>query len=512
MNLVEEILIKNTNINGSKIAVIFEDESISRSQLVEDLEKMALFLEKQGISPDDRVLLLLNDTPMFFLAFLGTIAMGAIPVPINPKTSIETLEKMLEDSRARGVFMESENLETYGSVIQKSKYLNDQHIFIQNKYGSFKDFQSFVSIKDINLKEYDNSSFKYYQKKSNSVSFWQYTSGTTGFPKAVLHSQETMLLNTQLFAINTIKINENDVVLSIPKMFFGYALGNSLFFPLISGATVILDASWFNVDVVLSLIKKHKPTILWAGPKIYQIFLKQENTLDKTIFDCINIYFSAGADMPAALNKRWHQSFKKYVRNGIGATEMGHVFMTTTQDEEIYSTGKVVNGYSIKLCDNEGIEVENSQGELWIKPPYKPLGYWENDNANTQKFRDGWYKSGDLFQKNEDNTYSYVGRADDLFKVNGRWVVPLELENYILGECKDLDEVAVVGCKNHEQEIEPVMFLVTKNNTPELLENIKNLLINKYERYKIPVKYIILDLLPKNENGKLLRNKLIEMS
>jgi acyl-coenzyme A synthetase/AMP-(fatty) acid ligase len=239
--------------------------------------------------------------------------------------------------------------------------------------------------------------------------------------------------------------------------------------------------------------------------------LKNQHLIDKSLFESIRLYYSAGADIPATLNQSWQQSFGRFVRNGIGTTEIGHVFMTTTTDDEIYTTGKVVSGYTVKLCDENGTETNNGQGELWVKPPYHLLGYWENNDANHQKFQQGWYRTGDMFVVNDDSTYSYVGRADDLFKVNGRWIAPLEIENFVLSEFKDIEDVAVVGVKNEEREDIPAMFLVSKSEETELFERLKLKLSQKFERYKIPVKMIMLKELPKNENGKLLRRKLINL-
>lgn len=508
LNLAEILLRKSDSFSDDSPSIIFEEDIYTRRQIRNVTEKLGIYLESQHITPDDRIILLLNDTPFFVVAFLAVISIGAIPVPINPKISIDSLEAILQDSRPRGIFIEECEMKRLQQVVNFEIFKDN--IFVQDKFQSHKGEHSYNSLSPHWETKNLSDKFNYYQKKPESVAFWQYTSGTTGFPKAVMHTQEVMLYNTEQFAQNTLNINSKDVILSVPKMFFGYGLGNSLFFPLLTGSTVILEAGWFDIEELIENIDFHTPTVLFAVPKVYSLILKKADTLRKGIFDSIRIFYSAGSHLPKSLNERWEKHFGKPILDGIGSTEIGHVFISNNIENPLKGkTGFPVNGYEVKICDENSNVVNHQEvGELWVKPNYKLLGYWENNSATLQKYYNGWYKSGDLFMKNLDNSFSYVGRADDLFKVNGRWIAPLEIEQAILTNFEVIEDAALIGVQDEDENEIPVMYLQTSFDDETLNTKINEYLINHFERYKIPNTYIQKREFPRNENGKLLRKKL----
>jgi acyl-coenzyme A synthetase/AMP-(fatty) acid ligase len=436
------------------------------------------------------------------VAFLAVMSIGAIPVPINPKIGIDSLAVILKDSRPRAVFIEKDEIDRISEKLIDFQHLINNNIFIQDIFLPHKTTHHFTSLLPIWQQKQLQKPFEYYLKKPESVAFWQYTSGTTGFPKAVMHTQEVMIFNTEQFAKNTLAIGNKDIILSVPKMFFGYGLGNSLFFPLLTGGTVILEAGWFDIETLIENIDYHTPTVLFAVPKVYSLLLKRAST--------IRLFYSAGSHLPKGLNERWEQHFGKPILDGIGSTEIGHVFISNTLENPLVGkTGFPVEGYDVKICDaHENLVNPQEVGELWVKPTYHLLGYWENNTATLQKYTNGWYRSGDLFLQNIDQSYSYVGRADDLFKVNGRWIAPLEIEQFILTKFELVEDAALIGVHDEEGHEIPVMYLQTTFDDEWLKEKIHQQLINQFESYKIPVTYIQVRDFPKNENGKLLRKKL----
>ncbi len=511
MNLAELLLKSLIEKDGDQPFIYYQQKNYSGQEIQRLTTQLVWFLKKQNVSPDDRVLLLLNDSPFYICTFLATIAMGAIPVPINPRTQKEGLNYILNDSRAKAIFVENYALEDFKSI--NNEYLKKEFVFSEEIVNyTIENQNAICSLEKKCSKECSFSTIKFYQKKNNSVAFWQYTSGTTGQPKAVLQSNELMLLNVENFAKNTLKIDENDIIMSVPKMFFGYGLGNTLFFSMLCKASVVIEPEWFELDTFLRNIQLYKPTICFALPKVYSLILANLDKINKSDFQQIRVFYSAGAHLPKELNERWKKVFGNYILDGIGSTEIGHVFISNIpQTPTPWATGYPVAGYDVKICDeNENQVLQGQKGELWVKPTVNLLGYWENNIANQTKFKDGWYKTGDVFVQNNDNSFSYLSRKDDLFKINGRWVVPAEIERLVLANFTMIEECALLGIADEEGHTMAVLYVVTKYDMENLEEEIKLFLKSQTDSYKVPKKLIQGRMLSKNENGKLERHKLID--
>jgi len=509
INLAEEIS-KALVAVGDKVVITYKEHRVFAPELNQKIKDLAnAFLLNHIVSSDQRVLLIQRDTPSFVYSFLAVVAIGAIPVPLNPKIEGNTLKYILADSRAAAVIVDSKEFGRLREVLQSSVYLEKNKIIVDGQYADFDVSEPELVLLGQLMHSFSADSFRFYHKKKNSVAFWQYTSGTTGMPKAVQHSQETMLVNTNTFAVNVLGINENDRLYSIPKMFFGYGLGNSLFFPLLTGASVLLDDSWPGLDTIIGNISKFKPTVLFAVPAIYSLILKNIDTIDQSIFNEVRLFVSAGAPLPEDINLQWQQHFGQLITDGIGCTEIGHIYLTNMPPMIIPgATGWPVDGYEVKLINDEGEEVDNL-GELCIRPTYHSLGYWENPGKTNERFRNEWYRSGDLFERDEETgAYYYKDRKDNLFKAfNGRWVNPSDIEPLLIKQFK-FRECALVGRLNNEGLVVPVLFVCSDHQPDE--EVIGGFLKQHVESYKIPRKIFYMQELPRNENGKVVRNRLTE--
>ncbi|MFD0963071.1 AMP-binding protein [Pseudofulvibacter geojedonensis] len=511
-NLTKQLFVGN-NIPFGQSALIWNNNEFTRDELFENIIKTADYLLKSGLKQDERIILLLNDTPAIYEFFLGAIAIGAIPVLINPKTKLEDLSYILNDSEATSVVSEirplkeieeifncSLFLKSRNNIIIQDKYVSNQEIIRKNKEYFYPRFSKTVFIEEEDLE------MTFVVKSKDEPAFWQYTSGTTGKPKAVVHSQMSMLSNTINFAQETLKITSKDRVYSIPKMFFGYGLGNSLFFPIWTGATVIIDDHWPSMDRITNIIEKYKPTVFFAVPKIYGALLKYEKEVN---YGGVRIFYSAGSNLNATVNNKWKEATGKYVTQGIGCTEIGHVYISTIPTKEnINATGVPVQGFNVKLVKEEGEE----HGELYIQPSYKLLGYHGVKNQN--KFiEDNWYKTSDNFSQDKEGDFIFSSRVDDMFKINGRMVVPSVIENYVL-ENYAVNEAVFVAIEDKKMsDVSSYLCITLLDNTTNasvLKGDLERKLSEKFPSYMCPKQVVVFDGFQYNSNGKIIKKNIIE--
>lgn len=511
MNLAESIF-EHILFNNNEAQIVYKEKVISGREIVKNSLALSRAFKDLNFMSEQRVVLVMKDTPAFVYAFLGLVAIGCVPVPVNPKIEEEVLSFILDDSRASGVIIDSDEYSRIRILLQKSEYLSPERILIDTTNSSEPGSEERMHVNDlVSLNKSNTTDFPFYHSKPCSIAFWQYTSGTTGMPKAVQHSQEAMLSNTNKFAINTIGINRDDKVVSVPKMFFGYGLGNSFFFPLITGASVLLDSDWPSLEKIIQNIRSFKPTVFFGVPKMYSMIMRNTNLFKDEEFDSIRIFFSAGAHLPEKLNEDWRMLTGKSIVNGIGCTEIGHVFLSNNPESVVANvSGWPVAGYDIRITDlqNQDIEVSiGSIGELCVKCPYELGKYWENHSGNEHKFRQGWYYSGDLCKVDESGGYVFLGRKDNLFKINGRWVNPEEIEIKILS-LFGIEECALVEIEDEDELNSAILFAVCKKDYSISTHEFLNELNGHFPGYKRPKQVIFLDELPKNANGKISRRSL----
>ncbi|QJB37408.1 AMP-binding protein [Chitinophaga oryzae] len=474
--------------------IVCKGESVSAHRLTRQVQELAGAFS--GIAPEQRALLLLKDKPAFHYIFLALATVGIVPVPVNPRVDLPTLEHILLDSRAVMIIVDPDELERVKPALAVSPFLSPDLIFTDDPAAQHSVFSLPAA-----------TAPAYYYRKPNSIAFWQYTSGTTGKPKAVQHSQEAMLAATRHFAVETLGIGPQDRIYSVPKMFFGYGLGNSFFFPLLTGAGVLLDDAWPTIDNIAANIHHYRPTVFFGVPKVYAMLLKQRPAGLVEALQHVRIFFSAGSTLPASLYEEWKAFTGKPILDGIGSTETGHVFLSNSPASHTAgSTGKPVSGYQLRLeYAGEPLSDRLQVGELCVRSPYALAGYWEDPVRTNQKFRDGWYYTGDLFSMETNGTYTYFGRKDELFKSNGRWVNPLAFESALLNAVSDVEECVLLDLPDDENLTCTLLLLVGKADTRDTVTQFINECTESHYR---PREMLYLPELPRNANGKLSRTEL----
>ena len=347
---------------------------------------------------------------------------------------------------------------------------------------------------------------------SDEVAFWLYTSGSTGDPKAVKHVHSSLMATARLFGQGVLGIREDDVVYSAAKLYFAYGLGNAMTFPMSVGATSVLLPHRATPDAVFALMRRHRPTVFFGVPTLYAAMLAHKDISTGCGSDRLRVCVSAGEALPAPLGQRWRDAVGVDILDGIGSTELLQTFLSNRPDEVRYgSTGKPVPGYELKIIDDSGREVADGEiGELIVRGPSAGDGYWNQRAKSRRTFVGEWTYTGDKFLRDAEGYYRYCGRTDDMFKVNGMWVSPFDVEAALVSHEAVL-EAAVIGKQDADGLIKPKAFIVLKNGyaaDEHLLESLKRHVKERAGPWKYPRWIAIRAELPKTATGKIQRFKL----
>lgn len=510
LNLTEQLL---TRIKSpQKPAYLFKGREVSYEQMTCQIAHIATGLSELGFKKRDRLLLLLNDSPAFVSAFLGAVWIGVIPVPVNPRLRKPSLQHIISDSDARGIVCEMDNWQTIQETLSETEKTEILPI-LQDIYPASPANAS-IHLYSLAATLHTNKQVPFVSIGSPEAAFWQYTSGTTGLPKAVRHSSTGILQNAKLYAEGVLGLSDYDRIYSTAKMFFGYGLGNSLFFNLAHNATALLDDQW-DPGRIVDNVEVLRPTMFFSVPAIYNLFVDTGDRLVEGIEQGAR-YCSAGSPLPASLFNAWRYRYDVEILDGIGATEVGHIFLSNRPGHtRSGTTGVPVRGYEVELRNNDKGEIVDSRGRgvLYVRGPSVGLGYHNDPARSAERFADGWYRTGDVFIRDETGFYEFVGREDDLFKVNGRWVAPHQIESFVLSNFGHVKETALIPRKTSDGLLEPVLFLAIdqRDRTPAAVCEVNRYLCEAFETYKLPRAYYFIDTLPKNDNGKPMRERLVRL-
>jgi|SRR5450830_105040 len=465
---------------------------LSYRQLDQLVRLQAAELCQKGADVDDRIFIALDDGPELAILFFAALAMGALPIVLNPKLDLAAIVQLVADARPTLCFVQPDRADQWTGA-------PGLHLL---ETGAHRHWLTWLSP--------NNQWQAFALKAAEAPVLIQYTSGSTGQPKGVIHSARSILACCEDFAAGQLGLNENDVLYSVPKTFFGYGMGNSLFFPLYVGASAILDGAWPSAQRVRILLTQYRPSVLFAVPTLYGMLLEDAIEPDEM---ALRLAFSAGAPLPPNIAKRWQQRFGISLHDGIGATELGHVFATSYPDaHHPGKVGRMLPGWHSRIVDALGQDVISGEcGVLMVKAPGMAVGYWERPDDQAARFNDGWYRTGDLFSQDAQGVLSFHGREDDRFKVFGRWVVPVEVENLLISWLPELrDCYLVAGCT--EDECRPVLFVRAPGSANDLTQRIEGFLQTHLESYKRPVRIACLEEIPVNRNGKPDRRALSHMA
>ena len=473
------------------------EELAHRSSLMADL------FATHGIRREDRVAMLVLDQLEFPVIFWGSLKCGAIPVAINTMLPPDAYVAILQDSRARALFVSSEIVPAIEPIIDRLTHL-EKIFVIGNDSGQYINF-------DAELDQCLPS--ETLEAVADECAFWLYSSGSTGQPKGVRHAHGNLRFTADAYGAQILNIEADDVVFSAAKLFFAYGLGNSMTFPMSVGATALLYNGRPTPDSVVNVLNTRKPSIFYAVPTLYAALNSQLDSgkfnLDANLRRCI----SAGEALPEEVGKSWERLSSCEILDGVGSTEMLHIFLSNRSGSVAYGTsGTAVPGYKFRLVDESGASAPPGEvGELLVDGDSSALDYWNQRAKSRSTFEGRWTRTGDKYTCRDDGRFVYCGRTDDMFKVSGIWVSPFEVEQSLASHSSVLEAAVVSACDSEGLE-KPKAFVVLKDGADS--RGIRNALIEHVKaqigNWKYPRWIEIVDDLPKTSTGKIQRFKLRE--
>jgi len=484
---------------GDRIAFTDPWRSLTYAELDAASARFAEGLKQAGIERERRIALVMLDTIDFPIAFWGALRAGVIPVPINTLLPADITGYILQDSRAAALFVSAPLLEPL-----KSAAHGVGQVVVSNPDGSACGFTDFLAGNPPPISECS----------SDETAFWLYSSGSTGAPKGVRHVHSSLRATADTYAANVLKLTPDDVVFSVAKLFFAYGLGNSMTFPLAAGASAVLLPDRPTPDAVLEMMRRHRPTIFAGVPTLYAALLAHPELGPGAGSDRLRLCISAGEPLPEHVGQRWRDKTGVDILDGIGSTEMLHIFLSNRPGDIRYgSTGKPVPGYELRILDEAGNDVPDGEaGELVVRGPSAADGYWGQRDKSRRTFRGEWTHTGDTYTRDTQGYYRYCGRQDDMLKVGGIWVSPFEVEEALIAHSTVL-EAAVVGHPDGDGLIKPKAFVVLQENAlnqdrAALRETLQNSVKDRIGVWKYPRWIEFVETLPKTATGKIQRYKL----
>jgi benzoate-CoA ligase len=486
----------------NKTCLYFRDETYTYGETVRRANRMGNALRELGVEIEDRVLIVLPDCPEFVWTWFGASRIGAVITMVNPLLPAEDYKYYLDYTRASCAVIHESLLKNFEEAAKDAPYL--RHVIVVGReQGIFHSYKQTVNSQSDELTPADTH--------RDDIAIWLFTSGSTGRPKGAVHLQHDLPYNTEVFAKHTIGVHENDLTISVPKLFFGYATGTNLLFPFaVGGATALFDER-STPEKLFEVIERYRPTILTTVPTMINAMLNMEGGAQRDL-SSLRFCYSAGEALPIELYTRWMETFGVEIYDGIGSAEMFHIYITNRpNDVKPGSLGRIVKGYEARIVDAEGKEVATGEmGTLRIKGDSAALCYWNAHEKSKETFAGDWCTTGDQFHLDEEGYYWYHGRTDEMLKVSGVFVAPAEIENCLL-QHEAVLEAAVVGHEAGDGLIKPKAFVVLRRPaeaSDQLVRNIKEFVKSKIALYKYPRWIEFVSSLPKNDRGKIDRKKL----
>lgn len=500
----------------NKVCLYFQDQTYTYGDTARMSNRVGNTLRELGVEVEDRVLIVLPDCPEFVWTWFGAARIGAVITMVNPLLPAEDYKYYLDYTRAKVAIVHESLLATFNEAAAQARYLSgvlvvgehepDHDLDFTNDSLIWASFTGAVLAAEQECVAADTH--------RDDIAIWLFTSGSTGHPKGAVHLQHDLPFNTEVFAKQTMGVNESDVTVSVPKLFFGYATGTNLLFPFAVGGATALFAERSTPEKLFEVIERYRPTILTTVPTMINSMLNAPDAAARDL-SSLRFCYSAGEALPVELYERWKKNLGVEICDGIGSAEMFHIYITNRPgDVKPGSLGRVVDGYEARIVAADGHEVAAGEmGTLKIKGDSAALCYWNAHEKSKETFAGDWCTTGDQFHVDEDGYYWYHGRTDDMLKVSGIFVAPAEIENCLL-QHEAVLECAVIGHDDGDGLVKPKAFIVLKDQSPQsnfqsrLAEELRDYVKTHLAPYKYPRWIEFVSSLPKNDRGKIDRKKL----
>jgi benzoate-CoA ligase family protein len=502
-----ELLDRNLEAGrGDKVAIRRGDETVTYAELAERSHAFAAALREAGVRREERVLLVLDDSPAWPTAFVGAMRIGAVPVPVSFLDRPHNFAHYLRDSYARVVVVESAVADTLRGVLDELP----GELTVWSANGDAEGAEPLSELLD----RHAGAEVATVDTHRDDMAFWLYSSGSTGRPKGVVHLHHDIPYTCETYAREVLGITEEDVTFSSTKLYHAYGLGNNFSFPYSVGASTVLLAGRPSPPAILETAQRHRPTLFFSVPTLYNAML---NLPDAAAYDLSSVRLCVAAAEPLSptVLKRWRKTYGLDILDGIGSTEMLHIYCSNRPDRIVPGTsGDAVPGYELRLLDDEGVEVADGEiGNMHVRGDSAHAFYWHQHDRTKATLKGDWFFTGDRYRRNEAGAYVYEGRADDMIKVGGLWVSPIEVEN-ALAEHPLVVECAAVGVRAEETTRVKAYVICREHDqgSGELETELQEWCKERLRRYEYPHYFEFVEELPKTLTGKIQRYKLREMA
>ena len=476
--------------------------TLSFADLARETGRLAHLFERHGVRREERAAMLVLDQIEFPIIFWGSLKAGVVPIALNTLLTAKVYDAILRDSRARALFVSHELLPVIEPVLKTNPYLDKVFVIGGESDGAHLSFEKELTRCEIR---------EPIPARADECAFWLYSSGSTGEPKGVRHVHGSLKFTADTYGSQVLQIERDDIVFSAAKMFFAYGLGNAMTFPLSVGATTVLLSSRPTPDSVFDIMRRFKPTVFCGVPTLYAAMVAQMESGKGGVASPLRRCISAGEALPAEVGRKWLKLTGTDILDGVGSTEMLHIFLSNRVGEVVYGTsGVAVPGYDVRVVDETGHEVEAGQvGELLVRGASSASDYWNQRKKSRLTFEGEWTRTGDKYEKAADGRLIYQGRTDDMFKVSGVWVSPFEVEQTLVTHPSVL-EAAVVPALDENGLEKPMAFVVLKPEATgeHLVDELKDLVKEQIGMWKYPRWVKVIPELPKTATGKIQRFKL----
>ena len=494
---------------GDKEVYLYDRDSetrrLSYRELLELVNRTGSGLRSIGVSLENRVMILEDDTPEAVACVLGAIKIGAIPFVANTMMTSNDYEFLVNDSRSHTAIVGTDYVEKVESFLGRSKYLKNLVVIGKPEADQISYHE---------MMEEASSDLDAVRMPPDEVVLWQYSSGTTGSPKGVMHTQGGILYSADTYFKQVLGLAEDDVCFSVSRLFFGYGQGNSMWGPLQAGASTVLAGGRFRPERVLETLERYGVTILFAAPTHYNKMLEDKDVLRRYNLTSLRICVSAGEPLPPVIYRKWKDMTGLDILDGIGSTEAFHIFISNRLGKaQPGSSGTPVPGYEVRIVDEMLNDVPTGEiGNLLVKGGSLALGYWNRYFKTKETFIGEWLWTGDVYYKDNEGYYWYYSRSDDMIRSSGVWVSPIDVEKTLMEHPAILEAAAVQGYTDEGlQKVKVIVVLRTGYvPSPELIEELKNHVKGRTASFKKPERIEFVKELPKTSTGKIQRYKLRE--